>query len=126
MVLGSQSTPNHHAPPAAERSAPTERETAMTDTVYIDRPRKCDMAPCENTATYDGRTIMGPWANMCDRHFAEFGDGLGTGRGQRMIVGTKPEVSEEQRLTQITAAIEAGDFETVEELVGDGDIAQYL
>ena len=36
-------------------------------------------------ASYDGKTSMGPWANMCEDHFQSHGTGLGTGRGQRLI-----------------------------------------
>jgi hypothetical protein len=36
-------------------------------------------------AHYDGKTIYGPWAYMCERHFKELGVGLGTGRGQLLI-----------------------------------------
>jgi hypothetical protein len=35
-------------------------------------------------ATVDGKTIMGPWAYMCDEHHKAYGCGLGTGRGQRI------------------------------------------
>jgi len=31
----------------------------------------------------DGRTINGPWANMCVGHHKAVGVGLGTGRGQK-------------------------------------------
>jgi hypothetical protein len=37
-------------------------------------------------AQYDGKTTAGPWANMCDEHFAIHGIGLGTGLGQRLVV----------------------------------------
>lgn len=37
-------------------------------------------------AHYDGKTIMGPWANMCDECFAQYGVGLGVGQGQRLVV----------------------------------------
>lgn len=37
-------------------------------------------------AAYDGKTRSGPWANMCEECFAEYGVGLGTGRGQRLIL----------------------------------------
>jgi hypothetical protein len=36
-------------------------------------------------AEYDGATSMGPWANMCARHFRLYGVGLGTGRGQKLF-----------------------------------------
>lgn len=41
----------------------------------------------ENVAAeYDGATIMGPWAYMCGECFHGYGVGLGTGRGQRLIL----------------------------------------
>lgn len=43
-------------------------------------------------AAYDGRTKTGPWANMCDECYLELGVGLGTGRGQRLVLrGTRPD-----------------------------------
>ena len=37
-------------------------------------------------AHFDGKTVFGPWANMCDSHFRSYGTGLGLGIGQRLIV----------------------------------------
>lgn len=37
-------------------------------------------------AVYDGKTKMGPWANMCAIAFKRHGVGLGTGRGQKLVV----------------------------------------
>jgi hypothetical protein len=37
-------------------------------------------------AEYDGKTHTGPWANMCASHFFMYGIGLGTGRGQRLLL----------------------------------------
>jgi hypothetical protein len=39
-------------------------------------------------AAYDGKTKEGPWANMCEYHFTQYGVGLGTGKGQRLILET--------------------------------------
>ena len=36
-------------------------------------------------ARYDGKTVMGPWAYMCETHFARLGVGLGEGKGQELI-----------------------------------------
>lgn len=41
-------------------------------------------------AKYDGATSIGPWANMCEAHFRQYGLGLGVGRGQRLVVGGEP------------------------------------
>lgn len=37
-------------------------------------------------ALYDGKTSFGPWANMCQEHFDDWGLGLGTGVGQRFVL----------------------------------------
>jgi len=47
--------------------------------VLVKELPKCDF--CDMKAHYDGKTIMGPWANMCELHFRKFGVGLGVGRG---------------------------------------------
>lgn len=39
------------------------------------------------TACYDGATLLGSqWANMCEDCFQTYGVGLGTGRGQKLIL----------------------------------------
>ena len=48
---------------------------------------KCDF--CPNLAVYDGKTFLGPWGYMCEPHFQAYGVGLGTGRGQRLILKEK-------------------------------------
>jgi hypothetical protein len=48
------------------------------------------MAGMKVQAQYDGATIHGPWGYMCNQHFAAYGVGLGTGRGQFLIVGERP------------------------------------
>jgi hypothetical protein len=37
-------------------------------------------------AHYDGATVQGSWAYMCEEHFKMYGLGLGLGRGQRLVV----------------------------------------
>lgn len=40
-------------------------------------------------ASYDGRTVYGPWAYMCQQHWVTVGCGqLGTGYGQRLVKST--------------------------------------
>ena len=61
----------------------------MAMTVHVPVLPRCDI--CwqetgeETPANYDAKTKMGPWANMCIGHFLDFGMGLGTGLGQRLI-----------------------------------------
>lgn len=49
----------------------------------------CDIHPCDELAVYDSRTIHGPWAYLCERHWQMWGmQRLGTGHGQRLVVRT--------------------------------------
>jgi hypothetical protein len=43
----------------------------------------CDMCKKEQ-AHYDGKTILGPWAHMCEYCFKMWSTGLGIGKGQRL------------------------------------------
>ena len=54
--------------------------------VCVSKIPDCDF--CENgtKARYDGKTVMGPWANMCQAHLAIYGIGLGLGKGQEYIL----------------------------------------
>jgi hypothetical protein len=57
--------------------------------VKIPEARNCDFCKeegLENEAKYDGKTIYGSWAYMCELHFKQFGIGLGIGRGQELEV----------------------------------------
>jgi hypothetical protein len=54
--------------------------------VTVDSLPDCDFQPCSSLAAYDGATVYGPWANMCENHYAQHGRGLGLGRGQRLVL----------------------------------------
>ena len=56
----------------------------MGTEVKVEELPQCDF--CTGDAHYDARTNVGPWAFMCDEHFATYGVGLGTGKGQKLIV----------------------------------------
>ena len=58
------------------------------DKAYVASLPVCDFCPA--TAKYDGKTASGPWAYLCAAHFKTQGVGLGTGKGQRLVVGEKP------------------------------------
>jgi hypothetical protein len=40
-------------------------------------------------AVFDGKTVEGPWAYMCEACFARNGIGLGLGCGQKLITKEK-------------------------------------
>jgi len=49
----------------------------------VSKKRKCNICNV-NDAEYDGKTVRGPWAYMCEGCFDEYGIGLGTGKGQKL------------------------------------------
>lgn len=84
-----------HGKPADIYTPPEDilvRELNPEYEVVVSSPRECDIckyydkSATPRTAGYDGRTVDGPWANMCGHHFKERGVGLGLGRGQFLIV----------------------------------------
>jgi len=58
--------------------------------VKVEKLPMCDFCRyedgVENPALYDGRTVKGRWSYMCQKHFQKYGTGLGTGRGQRLVL----------------------------------------
>jgi len=102
----------------------------MPDIAYVARLPKCDFcaeAGIEKDATHDTRTVLGPWASVCDYHLAQYGVGrLGTGYGQRYIVGDRPPVTDDERRARVAAALKHNSMSELEDAVGDGDIADYL
>jgi len=57
--------------------------------VTITEPKFCDFClPGTTQALYDGKTFIGPWANMCERHWRQYGIALGLGKGQRLVLVT--------------------------------------
>lgn len=99
----------------------------MSDTAYVMSLPLCDICRHERgtdtPAAYDAKTHYGPWANVCEDHFHSHTDGvLGTGKGQRLVVGEKPQSTREE----ILAAVAAGDFDLAEDLIGDGDVVDFL
>ena len=57
--------------------------------VLMDALPTCDFCSERGThrlAEYDGKTVFGPWANMCVPHFRQHGVGTGLGKGQRFIL----------------------------------------
>ena len=53
---------------------------------YAHTPKECDICHTPIVDTFvDGKTVYGPWANMCIPCHIDVGCGLGTGRGQRYV-----------------------------------------
>lgn len=58
----------------------------MSEAVEVSSIPKCDIHEGKHDAKYDGATTFGPWAYMCEEAFRLYGVGLGTGRGQRLVL----------------------------------------
>ena len=57
----------------------------MSETATVTELPACDF--CGDTALYDGATLFGPWAFMCESDWKQNSTGrLGTGYGQRLEV----------------------------------------
>lgn len=76
----------------------------MSTQTFVSELPKCDF--CDEQARYDGKTVMGPWANMCVLHFGQYGTGLGTGRGQELVV--KPIVATDVAFRDWMQKVNAG------------------
>lgn len=101
----------------------------MATQVYISTAKPCDLhdvtddgSPC--MAAYDLPIPGRGWANVCEATYLALGSPqLGTGRGQRLIVGEEPP---RDRMAEARAAIEAGDWDAFEEACGDEDPILFL
>lgn len=68
----------------------------MSVEVVVDTLPDCDFCKHQknrsgegtvNKAAYDASISgSGSWAYLCEQHFAQYGVGLGTGRGQRLVL----------------------------------------
>lgn len=98
----------------------------MGTEVHVSALPKCDVHHGEHDAQYDARTVQGPWANMCEQAFKQVGRGLGTGLGQRLILGDPEEKSKADEAKEIREAVESGDWDLAEDLIGDRDPADFF
>lgn len=69
--------------------APQPDGRRLGETTRVEEMPPCDLCRDGTLAVYDGKTITGPWAFLCQKHFDQVGIGLGLGRGQR-LVGPEP------------------------------------
>jgi len=59
----------------------------------INSPQVCDFCANSQPAVVDGKTTLGHWAGMCGTHVKEYGLGLGTGYGHRLVRGVRNPIS---------------------------------
>jgi hypothetical protein len=75
------------------------------------------------TARFDSRIGGMSWGYLCDGHMAELGD---TSSAFQLTDEPEPERSESDTRKAIADAIERGDADEVWDLVGDGDLVDFL
>lgn len=79
----------HNGPDRCIHGQPTSRwcDFCAKEAVHVTTIPKCDICgPSDKRdAQFDGKTVHGPWAYMCGKHFRLHGTGLGLGRGQRLV-----------------------------------------
>ena len=85
----------------------------------------CKRAGRVSPAAYDGKTTFGPHAYMCESCFARHGLGPGP-LGRRIIAGERPRLTGDDLRVAVLAALDAGDHALAEDLVGDGDLLEWL
>ena len=74
---------------------------------------KCDFCAQDGKdkeAMYDGKTNIGPWANMCKEHFSIHGTGLGLGKGQKLVKADAPKkmkISFEDWMKEVNKEVES-------------------
>lgn len=105
----------------------------MSDTVYLGadaQQRRCQYHQgwLAHAADYDIR-IPGDsrWANVCEDAYQQVGSpALGTGKGQRLVYEDPPERTDTDIRRDVAAAVEAGDFDALEDIIGDRDFAEFI
>lgn len=103
----------------------------MSDIAYVDSIPLCSLPTAHQIrpvdAEYDALIpALGVWGYICQAHFEWYGCSLGTGKGQRLVLGEEPERSDDDIRSALQEAIESGDYEAFEDACGDRDPMEFL
>jgi len=90
--------------------------------VYKETLPVCDICKKEE-AIYDAPYAHGPWAFQCSGCMT---DHVPTSIGFKLVKGEEPVMSDTNRIAGIHEAMNKWDMDTLMELVGDGDITEYI
>ena len=96
--------------------------TTKVKTIYFATLPKCNF--CGLPAHVDAPTSRGPWAYQCTVCWPLVGNPAGL--HTLLAEGDEPEEDPVAKRRSIREAIEAGDFDEAEDLIGDGDISEWL
>lgn len=95
-------------------------------TIYDQPLRTCQIAPCGNTAKYDAPTTSGQWAYMCESCYIACAAQYANRCAYILSTDPEPERTYEDIRSDIMAAIDSNDADAVWDLVGDGDLLDYI
>ncbi len=103
----------------------------MSTQVKVPSIPSCDVCQSEGVKTpayADAKLNIGPWANVCKMHFDAHSCSLGTGHGQKLILATEPEPSQDERIRENLrgADFENMTFEDFEDMFEDRDPCEFL
>jgi len=92
--------------------------------IYLASLPQCDMTGCSAPARYDAPTKMGPWAYLCVHHYDT--TAAPNGIGSELVIGEEPERTDDDIRNDLLAAFESGDWDAMEDAIGDRDLAEFL
>jgi hypothetical protein len=92
----------------------------MKDIVKTELP-PCNF--CQLPAKYDVPTTAGPWGYLCQPCYNIYSCAARRSAGYRFVLQSTPEMDRDRAINN---ALEMADFDLAMELVGDGDISEYL
>jgi hypothetical protein len=109
---------------------------ARHEAVVVARIPDCDLChSADKLPAYADANMGAGWANLCREHFELHGCKLGLGKGQALLLSGSPEgdaftasfeLSPAERRNAIADAAESGDLDALDDLIGDGDITEWL
>jgi len=86
---------------------------------------KCDVCSTPDSGQIDAPTVKGCWANMCSTCVELVGKNVGIGtKKDRDFVSEVLSPKERNKLAE--ELISTGDWDALEDLIGDGDLLDYI
>lgn len=98
----------------------------MSKIAYVSKLPACNF--CSEDAKYDFRMSNGSWAYGCEKHWKDRRAhvNLGTGFGQELVAGEEQERTDNDIRKDVAAAVAAGDWDALEDAIGDRDPIEFL
>ena len=105
----------------------------MSTSVKVSVIPNCDICadaivPQQISAYADARLSIGPWANVCRKHFDTYQCSLGTGRGQELVLRKAESEDQDERIKDNLKGVDLNgiSLEDFEDLFEDRDPFEFL